>query len=140
MLCSLSVAAGNHLFMCKRGSCRAHGCLLSAACPICPAHRHVRLPCAADERGQYVLDSVRWVAPNSMVASALWYDAGCDCESDDAYQLAITWSSWAGSEHAAPAGLQASQISFMALPVSTQHTGVAIAVLVITKLPDMRCI
>jgi hypothetical protein len=85
---------------------------------VCAA---VSLPCAAESPGQFLLDSVCWVAPNSMVASGLFYDADDDMEADDAYQMGITWSSWAGVEQAAPDGLEARQISFYDLPVSTRN-------------------
>jgi hypothetical protein len=65
------------------------------------------------------VDSVCWVGANSMVASGLWFDADSGGEGDDAFPLAITWSSWAGTEDAAPQDLQVVLTgSYFPMPVS----------------------
>lgn len=71
--------------------------------------------CCADGDGRYLIDSVAWVGPCSMVASGLWFDSDSSSEGDDAFSLGITWASWSGSEDAAPQGLQVKQTSFMPL-------------------------
>jgi hypothetical protein len=73
---------------------------------------------AADGEGTFIVDSVAWVAPHAISASALWYDAADGSEGDDAYVLGVTWGSWAGTADAAPQGLVARQTSFVMLPVS----------------------
>lgn len=54
-----------------------------------------------------------------MVASGLWFDADSGSEGDDAYSLGITWGSWAGTEDAAPQGLEVKQTSF--IPLVRRH-------------------
>lgn len=80
---------------------------------------HCLYCCPADGEGQYVVDSVSWLGPRSLAASGLWYDAASNSEGYDAYTLAITWGSWAGTEGTAPQGLEGKQTAFVSLPVST---------------------
>lgn len=74
-------------------------------------------------QGRFVVDSVSWVGASSIVATSLWSDG--DSESPDTWTLAITWSSWAGTEDAAPIGLEAVHTGFMPLAVSSQLAATA---------------
>lgn len=76
----------------------------------------------ADGEGRYIVDSVCWLGQHSLAASGLWFDADDSSEGVDAYNLGITWDSWAGTEGATPQGLQVKHTGFIPLPVSKSHT------------------
>eukprot|EP00775_Hariotina_reticulata_P007945 gene7945-8143_t len=64
--------------------------------------------------GELIVDSLQWPLPNAITASCLWYaDSVEEPEGADGYLLGVTWSSWQGSQSAAPEGLQAQLTSYV---------------------------